>query len=228
MVRLTPEQADEYEELGFVVIDVPWAPQLTEECLAATALLQSAATPEEVSEIDTIGNHWRLKPITPGSYWSAVDHSLPYLSIITHPEVVEIGQQLAGEDNVWVRNAGLNELAPGRGVFWHHDGGDDTVEFMHYPQGATKENGCLRVIPGSHKGPTVARTAAEALEQGTTEYDELLQEIRTAEGVTKPTLRDGPEDVAMPGEVFVEVRPDQLLVRSTRIFHATMYNRTPE
>ena len=142
--------------------------------------------------------------------------------------MVEIGQQLAGDDNVWVRNAGLNELAPGRGIFWHHDGGDDTVEFMHYPQGATKENGCLRVIPGSHKGPTVARTAAEALEQGTTEYDELLQEIRTAEGVAKPTLRDGPEDVAMPGEVFVEVRPDQLLVRSTRIFHATMFNRTPE
>ena len=45
----------------------------------------------------------------------------------------------------------------------------------------------------------MARTVAEDINQPFTEYDELLEGIRISAGVAKPTLRDGPEDVAMPG-----------------------------
>ena len=31
---------------------------------------------------------------------------------------LQIGQQLTGEEDIWLRNGGINELAPGRAVFW--------------------------------------------------------------------------------------------------------------
>ena len=54
--------------------------------------------------------------------------------------------------------------------------------------------------------------------------------LRDAAGVVNPGgWKDGAaEDVAMPGEVDLELSPDQLLVRNTRIFHATHVNREPE
>ncbi len=81
-------------------------------------------------------------------------------------------------------------------------------------------------LAGSHKGPTVPATVAEQQAHPESHYDEQLKELRAAAGVPKPTLRNGPEDVQMPGEVYIELRPDQLLVRSTRIFHGTRLNIT--
>eukprot|EP01043_Picozoa_sp_COSAG02_P038544 COSAG02_NODE_2981_length_7624_cov_3.557475_4_plen_150_part_00 len=61
-------------------------------------------------------------------------------------------------------------------------------------------------------------------------YDEELRVLRDAAGVVNPGgWKDGaPEDVAMPGEVDLELSPHQLLVRNTRIFHATHVNREPD
>ena len=100
-------------------------------CLAAARQLQARCSPSQVSEIDSKGNHWRLLPATENSYWCQLDHSLPFLQTCVHTEVVELGRQLAGHDDIWMRNAGINELAPGRQAQWHHDGGDEGVEFMH-------------------------------------------------------------------------------------------------
>eukprot|EP01051_Picozoa_sp_SAG22_P028613 SAG22_NODE_10184_length_549_cov_0.577778_1_plen_109_part_10 len=93
MVLLSPDQLEEFETRGYVIIDAPWAPQLTRDCVAAA--VQGRQHDLDVDALDTIGNHWRLAPITKGSYWSHVDRSLPFMSVLTHPEVVEIGQQRA-------------------------------------------------------------------------------------------------------------------------------------
>ena len=130
-MQLDAAQLREFEETGYVIIDAPWASSLTEACVAEVERASKDSDAAAIRKFDTIGNHHLLAPVTDGSYWSAVDHSLPFLSIILHPEVVQIGQQLAGEEDIWLRNGGINELAPGRAIFWHHDGGDDTVEFMH-------------------------------------------------------------------------------------------------
>lgn len=82
-------------------------------------------------------------------------------------------------------------------------------------------------LAGSHRGSTVPRTASGQITEPESKYDQQLKELRAAAGmVGRPTLRDGPEDVQMPGEVYLELRPDQLLVRSTRIFHGTRLNVT--
>jgi hypothetical protein len=90
----------------------------------------------------------------------------------------------------------------------------------------------LRVIPGSHRHPSVLPSAAAQRAAGNppTVFDDELRVLRAAAGVVNPGgWKDGaPEDVAMPGEVDLELSPHELLVRNTRIFHATHVNRESE
>ena len=37
-----------------------------------------------------------------------------------------------------------------------------------------------------------------------------------------------PADVTIPGEISIELSPDQLLVRSTTLFHASHHNTTDQ
>ena len=125
MVLLSPQEMRQYDALGFVVIPAPSGAALAEQCLAVCRQLQARATAEQVAAVDGKGNHWRLMPITADSYWTALDHSEPFLHTCLHAEVLQIGRQLAAHDDIWMRNAGINELAPGRQAQWHHDGGDE-------------------------------------------------------------------------------------------------------
>ena len=70
-----------------------------------------------------------------------------------HDEIVELARQMADDRDIYFRNGGINELAPGMSFVWHRDSGEEYVEFMHYFSGSSPENGCLRVVPGSHVGP---------------------------------------------------------------------------
>jgi hypothetical protein len=35
--------------------------------------------------------------------------------------VLELARQLEGCDDIYFRNGGINEIAPGRGIRWHRD-----------------------------------------------------------------------------------------------------------
>ena len=148
-MQLSIEQLDQYNRLGYVVVPCPFPAQLTEECLRA---VEKVAVDADANSGDTRKNHFRLEPQIEGSYWSALDHSLPFLKIELHPEIIEIARQLIGAEDIYFRNGGINELAPGRGFLWHRDSGGVYTEFMHYFSGAEEGSGCLRVVPGSHKG----------------------------------------------------------------------------
>ena len=167
------------------------------------------------NDVDTRRNHFRLTPQIPGSYWCALDHSLPFLRIILHPGILEIARQLTESEDIFLRNGSINELAPGKSFWWHRDSEMVYTEFMHYFSGASVEYGCLRVVPGSHEG-SVEALKAEA------------ERRRRDQGYPEAYWVDGLADVALPGEVPLEVRPDQLIVRDSRIFHATGLNTTKE
>ena len=98
-----------------------------------------------------------------------------------------------------------------------------------YFNGSRISNGCLRIIPGSHRHPTVLLSNAEQKAQGNppSVFDAELEQHRAAAGVVQPGgWKDGaPADVEMPGEVSLELGPHELLVRNTRIFHATHVNK---
>lgn len=210
---LNDAQLAQYHRDGYIVIDAPFPQALTDDCLSAAAAY--ARDPAEVAAVDTKKNHYTLMPAVPDSYFSALDHSLPFLRIELHPEIVEIARQLEGSPDIYYRNGGINELAPERSTTWHFDANFEYVEFMHYFGGATVENGCLRVIPGSHQ------PRADHL-------PERLIQTRRRQGRTDDSTWQKVADVELPGEVPLEVGPDKLIIRSSQIFHATHLNASAQ
>ena len=211
-MRLTPTELEAYRRDGYVIVDCPFPAELTEACMSA---VERVAADPVSHDIDTRRNHFRLTPQMPGSYWCALDHSLPFLRVILHPGTLEIARQLTRSEDIYLRNGSINELAPGKSFWWHRDSEMVYTEFMHYFSGASVEQGCLRVIPGSHLG------SAEALK-------EEAERRRRDQGYPEEYWVDGLADVALPGEVPLEVRSDQLIIRDSRIFHATGLNTSKE
>lgn len=210
-MHLTPEQLETYHQNGYIIIPCPFSGGLTQACLNAVEKVDDDPVPKE----DGKKNHHRLRPQMPDSYWCALDHSLPFLNIELHPEIIELARQLENDPDIYFRNGGINELAPNRSFLWHRDSELDYVEYMHYFSGATKKNGCLRVIPGSHVG------SADPLKAH-------VEALRRQQGVPENPSTDGYADVELPGKIALEVEPDHLIVRSSRIFHATHLNASPQ
>ena len=208
---LNPQQLAQSHRAGYIVVAPPSPASLTEDCLAACAAY--ARDPAEVAPVDTMQNHYTLMPAVPGSFFCALDHSLPFLRVALHPEIVEIARQIEGDADIYFRNAGINELAPGRSTTWHFDADFEYTEFMHYFSGADMKNGCLRVIPGSH-----SPRADLLMEQ--------VLETRRKQGRADNSFWQNVADVELPGEISLEVGPRQLIIRSSRIFHATHLNRS--
>ena len=148
-MKLSSSQLEAYQRDGYVIVDCPFPATLTDDCLRAVDMV---AVDPDSNTTDTKRNHYQLTPQVPGSYWCVLDHSLPFLQIILHPEILEIARQLEGDEDIYLRNGGINELAPGKSFWWHRDSEMAYTEFMHYFSGASVEHGCLRVIPGSHVG----------------------------------------------------------------------------
>ncbi len=211
-MKLSLSQLEAYHRDGYVIVDCPFPQTYILHCQNA---VEKVAIDPALITADTRRNHFRLTPQIPGSYWSSLDHSLPFLKIMLHPEILELARQLAGDDDVYLRNGGINELAPGKSFWWHRDSEMVYTEFMHYFSGASVEHGCLRVIPGSHIGSAVP-------------LKEEAERRRRAQGYPEEYWVDGLADVVLPGEIPLEVRPDQLIVRDSRIFHATGLNASQE
>ena len=210
-MKLSPSQLEAYHRDGYVIMDCPFPQTLTLDC--QNSVDKAAVDPTSIST-DTRRNHFRLAPQIPGSYWCALDHSLPFLQIMLHPEILEMARQLAGDD-IYLRNGGINELAPDSSFWWHRDSEMVYTEFMHYFSGASIVQGCLRVIPGSHIG------SADP-------FKEEAERRRRDQGYPDKYWVDGLADVELPGEVPLEVRSDQLIVRDSRIYHATGLNTSKD
>jgi hypothetical protein len=212
-LKFTDAQLEQYQTNGYAIIDCPFPAGLTDDCMRA---VRKVSSKDETFEKVWNGNHYRLKPQTPESRWCDLDHSLPFMQIILHVEIIELARQLEGDKDLYLRNGGIHEMAPGRTVHWHSDGGHAWVEFMHYFAGVNPRNGCLRVVPGSHLLP--------AEEQQT-----LIELARKKQGIELPKEPfTESEDAELPGEVSLEVGPHQVIVRSSRILHSTWINKTHE
>ncbi|MCE9589842.1 MAG: phytanoyl-CoA dioxygenase family protein [Planctomycetes bacterium] len=208
----TTEQLDLYRRDGYAIITCPWLEPLTRDCLAAVAKVE--VTPDQRGK-DGMGNHARLKPQMPESYWSQLDHSLPFLRVILHDEIVELLRQVNADDDIYMRNGGINDMAVGHAVAWHRDYDWDRTEVMHYFTGGRIANGCLRVVPGSHRGTR-------------DQWKVVIDKARQEQGIKgEPRSFAAEVDAVLPGEVSLEVEPNQLIVRSTAIYHATHTNLGP-
>ena len=89
--------------------------------------------------------------------------------------------------------------------------GED-IEFMHYFHGEQNQGG-LRVLPGSQGG------AWNSWQEGVEAQRELCGSP-TAEQLAAPFLT-GVADAELPGEAALELDGHQLIIRSSRLLHAT-------
>jgi len=112
---------------------------------------------------------------------------------------------------------------PGRGprLFWHYDwfAWDDPASYrpeplqvglMYYLHDTARDNGCLRVIPGSHCRHNPLH--------------DVLAAPRRELTATSDTRR--PEFADRPDEVDVSVRAGDLVVADARLLHSAHENRT--
>ena len=208
-MRLSTVQLTQLETDGYVIVDCPFPRSFTGACLQA--IEKVAVSPGTLTD-DSKKNHFSLSPIIPDSYWCALDHSLPFLQVALHEEIVELIREIEKTDDIYFRNGGINELAPGRGFLWHRDTEWEHIEIMHYFSNASVSEGCLRVIPASHKGHADV-------------WMDRVRELRRKQEFAYPPAMEGPADVEMEGEIPLEVTSGQIIVRHSKILHATWKNQ---
>lgn len=152
-VQLSDEEKIRYQEDGFLVpkYRLPERPlgQMRE---AYDKLL--ADNPGIASDF-MLGPHL-TKPGTQG-----VRGSRQWLTFATQPEILDIAEQLVGEDLIlWGTTIFGKPAHSGRATPWHQDGDYypirplETLTVWIALDDADPENGCMRFIPGSHKSRT--------------------------------------------------------------------------
>ena len=158
---LTREQIDFYHENGYLGVngvlsadEVAELQQVTEEFVQ-----KSASVTEHTAVFDLEPGHTPESPKLRRLKDPIVQHEV-YMKNLSHPGIVSIVQQLIGP-NIRSNGNKLNMKSPeyGSPVEWHQDWAfyphtnDDILAVGVCMDDMMYENGCLLVIPGSHKGP---------------------------------------------------------------------------
>lgn len=143
---LTAAQINEYHERGFVTPDYRLPMQVVEDIRTA---------------------HTRLIERHPefSDYCSALlAYDTWYLTVARTPEILEMVGQVLGEDiALWNCSLFAKPAKVGTRTPWHQDGEYwpirplATCTVWIAVDASTRENGCLRVIPGSHRSQQLAK-----------------------------------------------------------------------
>jgi ectoine hydroxylase-related dioxygenase (phytanoyl-CoA dioxygenase family) len=209
---LTREQIDFYHENGYLGVDgvlssdeVAELQQVTDEFVQ-----KSANVTEHTAVFDLEPGHTPESPKLRRLKDPIVQHEV-YNRNLSHPGIVAIVQQLIGPD---VRSNGnkLNMKSPeyGSPVEWHQDWAfyphtnDDILAVGVCMDDMMYENGCLLVIPGSHKGPILTHH----------------QNGRFAGAVTEEVTN---ADKAVP----IELKAGGISIHHVRTLHASARNVSP-
>lgn len=161
---LSPDQVNAYREQGFVRVDNVFTPDEIAELQAATDdfVEQSRTVTEHTAVFDLEPGHTpeepRLRRVKqPHRQHDAYDRAL------RSERVLSLVGQLIG-NSVRFQNTKLNLKSPefGSPVEWHQDWAfyphtnDDVLAVGVAIDDMTLENGCLMVVPGSHRGPVLS------------------------------------------------------------------------
>lgn len=142
-----------------------------------------------------------------------------FSELIAYAKTLEAFQSLGFEDLRWTSGYVISKPPHSPSLFWHQDwGGWNEPESyeeaplqlfaMFYLVDTTPENGCLRVIPGTHvRRHQLHEVLAEAHSKATYEGDE-----------------SSTEHEAVEGEVDVPVMAGDLVIGDARLLHASHPN----
>ncbi|MEM7535874.1 MAG: phytanoyl-CoA dioxygenase family protein [Chloroflexota bacterium] len=144
--------------------------------------------------------------------------------LIAHPKMMGVLAELGFDDPKFGHGRVISKPPHSPPLFWHEDGRfwDDPVSYtpqpiqcfiMVYLTPTTPENGCLRVIPGSHRKRHALHDAAAAMH---------TDALRTYEDPDHIQFQHA------EGEVDVSVNVGDVVFGYGNIFHAAHANRTDE
>jgi ectoine hydroxylase-related dioxygenase (phytanoyl-CoA dioxygenase family) len=201
-VVLTDEQKATYRREGFVTVPGVF----TEADLAPIeAYLRKNA--------DVTWENKNDDPLREAHY-----HFRALYDLCTRPEVLDMIEALLGPDLVLLYSHILNKKPGGLRVAWHQDGPywwrvDPKIAVTAWIalDDATVENGCMRVIPGSHAGH-------RDLGQRPSDVPDLIQ--------TQP-FELSPEVVDESRAVDVTMRRGDLSLHDSYLIHGSEPNRSP-
>jgi chlorinating enzyme len=182
--RLTPVQATFYRDQGYLQLGAIFTRQEMYELRihvdAMIANLQSGQRPEGL-DVPHFTDPWLFR----------------YLA---HPRVLDIMEGVIGPDIVlWSSHFIAKPKGDGRAVPWHTDGAywGERLQPMEVAtlwlavDESTVENGCMRVIAGSHREAQAMMDAYEPVDRDTNVFDarlraELVNEARAVNLELKP------------------------------------------
>lgn len=172
--------------------------------------------------LDATSAEHRRQNRSQGSLVNIADYP-GYAPLIGHASVRAVFKQLGFADPRFSSGYLISKPPAGPPLFWHQDwwGWDDPISytdqiaqvfFMYYLTDTTPRNGCLRLLPGSHRRQHELHEAIQA-------HDDSLSRV------DKP---DNPLYGSIAGEVAVPVRAGDLIVGDARLLHAAYANQSSE
>jgi phytanoyl-CoA hydroxylase len=160
---LSKQQVEQYHEDGYIVVEDVFSPAMFSEIRQVVAEIAEGAanvdTHDEVYDLEP--GHTRADPRLRRIKAPHKVHEV-FMRAARAPRLVEISTQLLGPSGIRLYGSKINLKSPrfGSPVEWHQDWAfyphtnDDVTAAGVMLDAATEENGAMRVIPGSHKGPT--------------------------------------------------------------------------
>lgn len=213
MAALRPEEIRQYQERGYLIPSF----RLPEDRVAALrASLERlirdnpGVRPEKLVSAHVVG-----KDGAPNA--EGVRGSRDFLELAMDPGIVDLVEQVIGPDILlWGCHVFCKPAGDGLETPWHQDGqywpirplATCTVWVALDP--STRENGCLRVIPGSHRSRTTYPHLVE-------DRSDLVLNLRTqAEVFDEATAVD------------LELQPGQMSLHDVYMVHGAAVNRSTQ
>ena len=203
--------ADELEDKGFIQARGVFSPEFMD-----SLLLKAHATlfRETAESRDAVKSN--------GSLIHLADNP-EYADVIAAPDLLDLLRECGATDPRFTGGFLISKPGKGPPLFWHQDwwGWDDPSAYnpranqlfaMIYLTNTRMENGCLRVIPGSHRHD-------HALHHLDTAHSEGMQGYKDP---TNPAYADSPDQQAVP------VTAGDVLIGDARLIHGAFANQTDE
>lgn len=172
--------------------------------------------------LERVSAEHRAQNRSQGSLVNTSDYP-EYAGLIGNPRARATFAELGFADTKFSSGYLISKPPGGPPLFWHQDwwGWDDPISYtetvaqvflMYYLTDTSPENGCLRVVPGSHRSKHAIHDADQA-------HDDALSRV------------DNPNDPlysALPDEQAVPVRAGDLVIGDSRLLHAAYANQSSE
>lgn len=213
-MRLTEQQVASYHANGYLIPDyrLPDAQLATmREALAELIAANPDVRPEKLVSAHVVAN-------TPdGRNREGVRGHPAFLELARSPAILDLVEQLIGPDIIlWGAHVFCKPAGDGLETPWHQDGhywpirplATCTVWVALDP--STRDNGCLRVIPGSHRAGVTHPHLRE-------DRDDLVLTQRTAEAAFDPATA-----------VDLELQPGQMSMHDVHLIHGAAVNRSTQ